>query len=428
MIYDVYKKSRRDKSGQRVFSRYYYLRLKLDGMLSEKSFSLKTDNKEIAWEKARDIKIKKERVLNGLIEPEIIQRAAKTSLKKHLHNYLQDLATRNRDGRNGRGGRQQDYRISRLLSECKWETIGSVTPASFVAWRNLNSDLSARTKNHFLQTMCTFLNWLERNGYSSNNPLKKVQKVDERGKRTYQRRAFTDDELLNLIQNTGERGIVYFTAARSGLRWNELKELQWGDVRLDEKLPRIIVRVDSAKNKCEEPVPLIPELREQLLNYRPATWKPSDKVFKNVPRCRRLHKDCIACGISIINDEGKHLKFHSLRDTWVTFLQRNGIPQRLAMAFSRHKDPNLTAKIYTDDGQLPIYSVAANLPSLLPTQKGAHIGAQIQGQAGAHKSTGGNSEMVKSASATCSKVASCHKKSGGVQKSQLERVKGIEPS
>lgn len=66
MINEVLKKSRRDANRKKVLSKYFYLRLKLDGMLREKWYSLKTDNKEIAREKARKIKIDKEKELNGL--------------------------------------------------------------------------------------------------------------------------------------------------------------------------------------------------------------------------------------------------------------------------------------------------------------------------------------------------------------------------
>ena len=82
--------------------------------------------------------------------------------------------------------------------------------------------MSARTKNHYLQGMVSFLNWLERVGRIKANPLKFVGKVDERGQKKRVRRAFTDDELRKLIEGSGSRGIIYFTAARTGLRQEEL--------------------------------------------------------------------------------------------------------------------------------------------------------------------------------------------------------------
>lgn len=88
---------------------------------------------------------------------------------------------------------------------------------------------------------------MERSGRIKSNPLKFVGKVDERGQKKRLRRAFTDEELRKLIGSSESRGIIYFTAARTGLRQEELRQLVWGDVRLDDKVPQIIVRAETAK-------------------------------------------------------------------------------------------------------------------------------------------------------------------------------------
>ena len=48
---------------------------------------------------------------------------------------------------------------------------------------------SARTLNHYLQAMVSFLNWMERVGRIKGNPLKFVGKIDERGQSKRVRRA-----------------------------------------------------------------------------------------------------------------------------------------------------------------------------------------------------------------------------------------------
>jgi hypothetical protein len=62
-----------------------------------------------------------------------------------------------------------------------------------------------------------------------------------------------------------------------------------------------------------------------------------------------------------------------------TFLQRNGIAQRFAMKLMRHSDIKLTAKVYTDESQLPIYDSIKGLPRLLGSTQ---IRAQISGAEG----------------------------------------------
>jgi integrase len=110
--------------------------------------------------------------------------------------------------------------------------------------------------------MVSFLNWMERNGRIKFNPLKTVRKVDERGQKTWGRRAFTDDELIKLIAGSGPRGIIYYTAARTGLRCEELRQLTWGDGHWDGPMPHLNIRAETTKNKKEEPVCLMPEIVE----------------------------------------------------------------------------------------------------------------------------------------------------------------------
>ena len=60
-------------------------------------------------------------------------------------------------------------------------------------------------------------------------------------------------------------------------------------LRLDGNIPSIIVRAETAKNKTQEPVCLVPEIVEALTVYRPAHWSASDLVFPNgIPRASRL--------------------------------------------------------------------------------------------------------------------------------------------
>ena len=136
-------------------------------------------------------------------------------------------------------------------------------------------------------------------------------------------------------------------------------------MRLEANQPEILVRAETAKNKTEEPVMLVPEIVEALQAHRPAGWSAKDLVFPNgIPRARRLQKDSEALGIAYQDEAGRFADFHALRYTWATFLQRNGVAQRFAMKLMRHSDIKLTAKVYTDETKLPIYDSIKNLPRL----------------------------------------------------------------
>ena len=377
-----------------------------------------------ANKKAQEFLQEKEREAAGIIEPKFVRDAAQRPLTAHLNEYEADLVRRGRAGRGGRGASLLKARIVRLMNDCRWKLAGNVTPDSFTTWRNQHK-AAARTLNHYLQGMISFLNWMERVGRIKTNPLKHVPKVDERGQKKRVRRAFSDEELVKLIAGSGPRGIIYLTGARSGLRQEELRQLAWGDVRLDDKIPKIIVRAETAKNKREEPVVLVSEIVDALKMYRPVQWSAKDLVFKHgIPRASRLKVDAERVGVAYKDAEGRYADFHALRYTFATFMRKNGMPDNFVRKQMRHKTIRQTDG-YTDEAQLPIYDSIKNLPSLgVCTQ----IRAQILVQEGQNvtqpdvKSEGPKIDNGQVNDGVCLGLTPLVVDDG------LERAKGFEPS
>ena len=267
---------------------------------------------------------------------------------------------------------------------------------------------------------------MERSGRVKANPLKHVCKVDERGQRRRLRRAFTDEELRKLVEGSGPRGIIYLTAARTGLRQEELRQLTWADLSLEAAAPFVVVREASAKNRKEERVCLVPEMVEWLQAYRPPDFVPGALVFPNgIPRASRLKVDAKRNGIEYRDASGRYADFHALRYTWATFLQRNDIPQRFAMKLMRHSDMKLTAKVYTDETQLPIYEAIKGLPRLLDHTQ---IRAQISGAAGQNVALAGAASEGKGHEGTPVNGGVCRTLARGGAVGKMERAKGFESS
>ncbi len=98
------------------------------------------------------------------------------------------------------------------------------------------------------------------------------------------------------------------------------------------------------------------------------------------------------------------------------------------MKLMRHSDIKLTAKVYTDETQLPIYDAIKNLPRLDAAPGHTQIRAQNSvgdGQSVSHPgANNGGSECAeaienkRNSRGLAEPVATC----------RLERVKGIEPS
>jgi len=423
MIFKVEKRRFRQNGVLRV-TRCYYLRYRHGDMPVDRWKSLGVTDLAVANKKAQEFLQEKEREAAGILEPKLARDAAQRSLADHLNDYQADLVTRGRAGRGGRGGRLLKARILGLMGECGWKLSAHVTADSFVAWRTKHK-AAARTLNHYLQGMVSFLSWMERVGRIKSNPLKFVAKVDERGQKKRVRRAFSDEELRKLIEASGRRGIIYFTAARTGLRQEELRQLTWGDVHLDAAQPQIIVRAETAKNKKQEPVYLVPEIAEALQAHRPVKWSASALVFpQGIPRASRLKVDAERVGIAYQDEQGRYADFHALRYTCATFFQKNGIPPRFAMKLMRHSDLKLTAKVYTDETLLPIYDSIKNLPRLGCTQ----IRAQISGPVGQNASQPVTVSQGTETHETGCLDAVCPGLSLPVAEMEMERAKGFEPS
>src|SRR5271156_6143351 len=386
MIFSIEKRRFR-RGGRLEETRSYYLRYRIGDMPVDKWKSLGVTDKQVADKKAHEFIQERERETAGIVEPKAVRDAAKRPLTVHLDDYVADLAARGRNGRGGRGARLVASRIKVLLKECAWQVPCNVTADSFIVWRNRQT-CSPRTLNHYLQGMVSLVNWMEKVGRITSNPLKNVARADGRGKQMRVRRALTDEQLRMLVASSEERGIIYFTAARTGLRQEELKQSTWGDMHLDANVPFVVVRDCVAKNKKEESVQLVPEIAEVLTAHRPIGWKANDLVFpKGIPRALRLRKDLERNGIPYRDESGRYADFHALRYTWATVLQRNGVAQRFAMKLMRHSDIKLTSKVYTDEMQLPIYEAIKNLPRLNAVDGYTQISAQNlggDGQTGSH--------------------------------------------
>jgi integrase len=424
MIFKVEKRRFR-KNGKLQTTRCYYLRYRIGDMPADRWKSLGTTELQSANKKAQEFIQEKEREAAGIIEPKLARDAAQCPLVEHLNDYEADLVTRGRAGRGGRGARLLKARLIRLMSRAGWKYAGQITADSFIGWRNNQTKMAARTKNHYLQGMVSFLNWMERVGRIKSNPLKFVGKVDERGQKKRVRRSLTDDELQKIIGGSGPRGVIYFTAARTGLRQEELKQLQWSDVLLEAQIPKIIVRAESAKNKTQEPVYLVPEIAEVLKAHRPPDWLPSDLVFQNgIPRASRLKVDAERVGVAYKDEQNRYADFHALRYNFVTFMRRHGVPDNFARKQTRHQTIRQTDG-YTDETQLPIYDSIKNLPRL---GKYTQIRAQIlvpEGQNVAQRVATG--EGTKSEKTLVNKGV-CLGLTPLVAGSELERAKGFEPS
>jgi integrase len=360
MIAHIYKRHR-NRDGRLETSQSYYARVRLDGEYVVETVCLQTSDKMVAEKKLTDIVREKERERAGILAPKLQREAAQKPLAAHLDDFVADLHAL---------GRSPSYiahiasRVRRQLEECSLRNAGDISADRYTAWRASQHSLGPKTINEYLNAMNAMLNWMMRQGRIEGNPLTRIIKVDVRGHQQ-KRRAFTDDELERLVAVSPRRRLVYLTAAFTGLRIGELRQLIWADVKLDGEHPQLLVRAATTKNRQEAIVPLHPKLVEEFKSLASDNPAPESAVFAECANSDRFIRiDLEKAGIERIDASGRRLDFHALRYTFATMLARHNVSQRLAQELMRHSDPRLTANIYTDVTKLPTFEAVNELPWL----------------------------------------------------------------
>ena len=358
MIAHVYKPRRRNKAGRTEAGRIYRGRFRLKGEFAITEVSLETSDKQVAEKKLAELVSEKERERAGLLAPKLHRESAKKLLSLHVEEFIADLTTL---GRSAIYRRLVNSRIRRLIRECGWKNVGDITVDHFTAWRSRQSKAAPKTLNDYLDAVSAFLNWMERQGRIAANPLTNVPPVDKRGKQG-KRRAFSNEEFDRLLAVSGPHRLLYLTAAYTGLRLGELRQLVWGDLILGSDRPHMVVRAGTTKNRTEALVPIHPELLPELKAAKAPAVAASAPVFRGCNNADRvIQRHIAAAKIERVDAMGRALVFHSLRYTFATKLAVAGISQRLAQELMRHSDPRLTANLYTDVKRLPTFDAVYGL-------------------------------------------------------------------
>jgi len=144
-----------------------------------------------------------------------------------LRNIADFIADRNAVGRDARYVRQLEKKLLLLVAACRGNTAKDVAANSFQTWRS-QQRITAKTLNEYLNAATGLMNWMERTERIASNPMKSVQKAQSGGLQSRLRCAFTAQELKRLMAVAGPRKAIYLMAVFTGLRREELRQLQWG--------------------------------------------------------------------------------------------------------------------------------------------------------------------------------------------------------
>ncbi len=428
-------------------SRYYTVQVFVDGKARLfKGYTDKGASEQLGAKLDRD----KARGERGLIDP------YKAHRKRHLSEHVADWITElHQLGRDDIYVGLCEARMARLIADCGWKTLAGINPENFIAWRetaqvtvgtakkkgsNVKS-MGARTQNHYLETARAFCLWAIKRKRMASNPLADVQGVETAGQLRRERRALHDEEITALLSAVHPRHqLAYRIILSTGLRRDELKQLRWGDVKLNAPMPCIELRAETTKAKRADVLPVRADLAELLKDARGEAGD-DERVCRTLPSMETHKRYLMAAGIAYEDEQGRRVDFHSLRHTYGTLLAKAGIAPRVAMSMMRHSDMKLTMNVYTDPRVFDMAGAVEKLPALAAHQVVTGSATGTDGQAGRSESVSSSSAGLGMRSTETGRVEwkgetaltlesgrDRQQKSPSGRDGQKERAKGVEPS
>lgn len=252
-------------------------------------------------------------------------------------------------------------RLKKIVANCRFNFFRDITQSSVEIYiGKLKDSGSGTTAGHYLDCIKTFLNWAEQDQRIRTNPIAKIAKPARDSKL---KGILTPEQFITLIKTTfanntlientsgQQRAILYTLAGTTGLRRNELLNLTWNDISLSAVNAFVRVRACIAKNGKEAFQPL-PEIAIHLLTALKANMRPldSDRVFAEVCLSKNtaelIQADLKAAGIEKIDKDGNEICFHSLRNSYISWLANSQTPAKVIQKLARHSDPRLTFNTY----------------------------------------------------------------------------------
>ena len=354
-----------------------------------------------------------------------------------------------------------DSRMGRLLKECGWAVLGDINADAFIRWRDTATatvghakkagtnvvPMGARTQNHYLETLRCFCRWAVRRKRMPANPVADVAMVETVGQLRRERRALSEGELIALLGVVKPRhALAYRIILATGLRRDELRQLRWGDVKLNAPMPFIQLRAETTKAKRADVLPVRADLTKLLTESR-GDAADDERVCRSAPSMATHRRYLDKAGIPYVDDRGRRADFHALRHSYGTLLAKSGVAPRVAMTLMRHTDMRLTMNVYTDPRIFDLAGAVEKLPSF-PTDPPQTQTAKATGTDSGAAGVVGRSESVSGQLAgigSCSAASDGHDQgaaptltvvTGGNRQQKTpsgrdganERVKGVEPS
>jgi integrase len=309
---------------------------------------------------------------------------------KALDDYLAELK---------RLGRSECYLYSTrrhlviIGAECGWKRVGQINatrfallldqlaagipvsnqkhPSKEARWVKPPKPRGPGTLNAYRGYLLCFVRFCRRRGWcvphfvNDDIPKMSLGRPGDLSKRPMARRALTLDEFRRLTRCPKikpYRRQLYLVAGLSGLRANELRQLEPQDFTLGEK-PQWHCRPEITKGKRLDKVPMLPECAKVLAELVEGKG-PTDRLFPRRVPCHRFRADLLLAGIERKDHRGRQADFHGLRYTFCRLVGAT-LPIQKVRLLMRHANIKTTCDIYLDLGIDDVAEQLQTLPGVL---------------------------------------------------------------
>ncbi|UCE62124.1 MAG: site-specific integrase [Phycisphaerales bacterium] len=182
-------------------------------------------------------------------------------LSTHFDAYEQHL--RAKDG-NPRRIAMLRRRLERLARDCRFSKLNKMSAGPVEQWlvEQADAEMSAATRNSYREAAICFGNWCRRTHRLTYNPFADVPRADQNAHRRHERRAFREEELVQLLKVARLRPLAEYgreiTTKDSAPSLPRRSRATW------KREPLTIQNLDSAVERAREALTRNPNLTAQL--------------------------------------------------------------------------------------------------------------------------------------------------------------------
>jgi len=301
-------------------------------------------------------------------QPDPVAIARPKPIQDLLKSYLDDLTSR----AGASHVRDVAMRLETLRQDLKWETVDDLAQvrSAINLWsrKEINKGVrSVRTVNCYTSAAKAFFAFINETTDLDIRTVGIATHSESAAPRR-PRRALTPEQYQHFIETVRiqsphgpDRAVIYEIATRTGLRKNEIRQLDASQLNLGPN-PSIQLKAGATKNKKADLLPIDQSLAQTLRAY--LRGRDKGPVCKTMPTMRTFNLDLKRAGIPKVDQCGQNVDFHSLRKSFVTWLLVGGADARVVQALARHSSITLTTSTYTDASQLHTRKALDALPNM----------------------------------------------------------------